>query len=104
MKSKEYPAPRRYVTAFTFEGVPGISLMPCLKSALCKAENEEKKASKRLIQTIFWGLEFVMSLCVASLITRVEKPVRQEIMPGVYTLMEPRDQLTTLSANGQSIS
>lgn len=45
MKSKKYPAPLRHVIAFTFEGGPGISLVPCLKPALCKAENEEKKAS-----------------------------------------------------------
>lgn len=45
MKNKNYPAPLRHVTAFTFEGGPGISLVPCVKPALCKAENEEKKAS-----------------------------------------------------------
>lgn len=45
MKSKKYAAPCRHVTAFTFEGGPGISLVPCLKPALCKAENEEKKVS-----------------------------------------------------------
>lgn len=45
-----------------------------------------------------------MPLHVASLITWEEAPIRQEIIPGVCTLMEPRDQVTPLSANGQSTS
>lgn len=45
MRSRRCPAPFRLVPALTFEGGPGISLVPCLKPALCKAENEEKKAS-----------------------------------------------------------
>lgn len=65
---------------------------------------KRRKQAWKQIQTIFWCLEFLMSLCVASLIRRVEEPVRQEITPGVYTLMEPRDQLTTLSANRQRVS
>lgn len=36
-----------------------------------------------------------MSLCVASLIIWVQKPVREEIMTGDYTLVEPGDQRTT---------
>lgn len=104
MKSKRYPAPLRHMTVFTFEGGPGISLVPCLKPALCKAENEEKKASMEVDSNnlLVSGVSDV-PLCGFTYY-KGGRACRARNTPGVYSLMEPRDQLTTPSTNGQSIS
>lgn len=46
------------------------------------------------------------NLCLwfASLVTWTEDPVNTEIMPSIYSLMEPRDQLTTQKTTRQCIS
>lgn len=47
MKSKKIPRPTQGCDSFTFEGSPGISLVPCLKPALCRTEEEEKEERSR---------------------------------------------------------